>query len=315
MTRFSTPEQKSEIVAFYESGVTQNELARRYSCSDAAIATVLRNAGVTKRLHAVRMWTGSEEQQAEVLRRYAAGDSVKVIAKHVGCRTSEISETLARHNAPVRLAGPKHQRFPGQSAHDLAAEYEAGATLEGLAEKHSTNTATVRNTLARVGTQTRSARRGVFWTDERVAEMVRRYEGGESQQAIADSLGVNQTVVSMRLINAGVVTRSRKRGAAHPAWRGGRRVAPGGYVWVRPDEDDLPLVERLSNGYVFEHRLVMARALGRQLLKSETVHHINGDRADNRLANLQLRQGNHGKGVRMQCNACGSHDVVAVSLP
>jgi hypothetical protein len=32
------------------------------------------------------------------------------------------------------------------------------------------------------------------------------------------------------------------------------------------------------------------------------------------VVNLQLRQGNHGKGLVFQCLSCGSHDVVAVPI-
>lgn len=42
------------------------------------------------------------------------------------------------------------------------------------------------------------------------------------------------------------------------------------------------------NGYRYEHRVVMEAELGRALLTSEHVHHINHDTLDNRRLNLRL---------------------------
>ncbi len=77
----------------------------------------------------------------------------------------------------------------------------------------------------------------------------------------------------------------------------GRGWSDNGY-WVTT----VPTDERwLSEGrsQMHEHRLVMARALGRPLTRDEVVHHVNGIRTDNRLVNLELWETSHPKGQRV----------------
>lgn len=72
-----------------------------------------------------------------------------------------------------------------------------------------------------------------------------------------------------------------------------------------------------ANGrkYVSEHIYVMSEYLGRPIdTQTESVHHINGDKLDNRIENLQLRKSFHGKGQAWECQDCGSHNVKSVAL-
>jgi hypothetical protein len=78
------------------------------------------------------------------------------------------------------------------------------------------------------------------------------------------------------------------RGPRSGRWRGGRRQDAAGYIHIKVFPDDPLHVMADRNGYVREHRLVMARHLDRPLTRDEVVHHVNGVKDDNRIENLEL---------------------------
>lgn len=67
------------------------------------------------------------------------------------------------------------------------------------------------------------------------------------------------------------------KGNKNGNWHGGIRKHSNGYRWI------------LREGkYHLEHRYVMEQYIGRKLTRKEQIHHLNHDKLDNRIENLQL---------------------------
>jgi hypothetical protein len=122
---------------------------------------------------------------------------------------------------------------------------------------------------------------------QKVNKIYDLFEHGSTIAEIVTQLGTNRETVRQYLLKRYTPKQKRvivlknfrqPKGQDSPNWKGGREITKAGYVrlWISRDER------------VLEHRKVMEESLGRKLNRSEVVHHINGNNADNRLANLEL---------------------------
>lgn len=156
-------------------------------------------------------------------------------------------------------------------------------------------------------------------TAEQEQALADDYRNGMARSAVVEKYGVPQRTM-YRILNKHEITRHKRRppqvhnrGDKHHSWRGGR-MNDDGYKLVRVWDDDPFYCMINHDGYVLEHRYTMAKYLGRPLLKSETVHHIDGDKLNNAIENLQMRIGQHGNGQAYCCLDCGSKRIAPTEL-
>ena len=114
-----------------------------------------------------------------------------------------------------------------------------------------------------------------------INKIYRLNRNGLSYRQIAVLCGISHQTVSNvleRLLPA-------KRKKYKSTDENGKRERMG-YITVFVGKD-YPGTAR-NSGWILEHRLVMAKHLGRYLEPWEVVHHINRDKKDNRIENLRL---------------------------
>lgn len=300
-----------QIITAYQRLGSGRLVHEELGVSVPTIYAALDAAGIRRSGHGPpRSGNATDEQ---IIESYGRHHTISKVRAELG--VGEVTILSVLKQAGIERDGTKRLRAISESDEaGVLAEYAAGTSAAQIATQRGCGTEAILNVLRRNGVEIRSSRKEM--TDEEIDRAAELYRSRKSHKQVAAALGRSEATITrhLRARYPEICRPKGGKGELAPGWTGGRHISHGYINVFAPADDPIAQAMKDKRGYVLEHRLVMARKLGRQLLPSETVHHKDGDQLNNDPDNLQLRQGKHGKHIVLRCRCCGSNDIEAIEI-
>lgn len=304
MTKLSNPELADAewMRSHYEAG-SVSSIATELGCSRPTVSRWLRKHGIESRgsdwtekvcttCGVTYKPTGASQKQCGACResrkpiehpqlrdrkwltaQYASGKSSYEIAQEVGCSPASVINWLKRFGVPIR--GRHYEHWNPKECERCGTTY----TPSGPAQRFCT-------TRCQAGEKDCEHCGSAFT----LSPPQRRGRGVYARKFCSDACrlaSISESATKRYVNKGGYVVIPDPTMTKSTTEHGYIRVNAG----VRGGRD---------GGRVLEHRWVMEQHLGRRLFDHENVHHINGDRADNRLENLELWTKSQPPGQRVE---------------
>ena len=160
-------------------------------------------------------------------------------------------------------------KFKDAPIDDIVAEYISGMTINAIGAAHEIPPRTIHSWLVKLDVPRRAAGtpKGYVFSKECVLKRAAKHKGFKMPESTKRKL-------------------SEMKSCHFNGLNGYGHIKPHNMGYELAYCPDHPHAH--ADGYVMFHTVMMERHIGRYLNDDEVVHHINGNRSDNRIENLML---------------------------
>ena len=205
-----TDSQEREICRRYLAGETTTQLGTLLGTSESTVSNVLKRNNVAARARGggrERLLTA--ENEAEICRRYLAGESAVQLGAAFGVDPATVSKYLKRKGITLRTNKEAHGGLSAEIEAEVCKLYKDGKSTSQLGSAFGVHSTTIGNILKRKNIVLRTnkeANRRL--TDEREQLICKRYLAGENTYQLAAAFGLTHNPIRKILERHGIERRA-----------------------------------------------------------------------------------------------------------